>query len=339
LATIVDVAKAAGVSVASVSRVLNGSKPVSLDARERVMRAARKLDYSIDQRARGLRRQKSGTIGLVVADAKNPFFGEILHAIEEVAYKSKLDLFFANSDEDPERESVHLRAMHAQRIDGIILLPVGGDASVLPPFLGRDTPLVCLDRRLPGALFDLAIVDNAAAAGLAVQYLAENGHVEIAILTAHDSTVSHERIAGFRTAMRAHGIPVRKEFIARASDAQQRGGYLRAKMLLSSRSLPSALVVTNHPLTLGALSAIRECGLRIPEDISLIGFDDTPYTGLLDPPLTTIAQPTSELGRAAARLLLERIAGYDGPPRNLVFPPALRLRKSVGRPVNQASAQ
>lgn len=339
MASIIDVAKRAGLSVASVSRVLNGSKPVSPATRERVMRATLALDYSIDRRARALRRQKSGTIGLVVADAKNPFFTKIVHAIEEVAYRSKHDLFLCNSDEDSERERRHLLSMHAQRIDGIILLPVGADAASLPPFLGTDTPLVCLDRRLPGARFDLAIVDNHRGCELAVRHLAEFGHERIAIVTAHDRTVSLERIAGFRDALEKNGIGERPEYVRRGVDARQKSGYTQTLVLLDLTPPPSAIFVTNQLLVLGALTAIRERGLRVPDDISLIGFDDTIYTELLDPPLTTIAQPTTELGRRAAELLMDRvIGGYAGEPRIVVMPPTLIVRASVGPPMVPTAA-
>lgn len=333
MASITDVAKRAGLSVASVSRVLNGSKPVSEATRERVMRATIALDYSIDRRARALRRQKSGTIGLVVADAENPFFAKIVHAIEEVAYRSKHDLFLCNSNEDEERERLHLLSMHAQRIDGIILLPVGSDATSLPSFLGRDTPLVCLDRRLPGAKFDLAIVDNHAGSALAVGHLVDSGHDRIAIVTAHDRTVSLERIAGYRDALEALGVGERPEYIRRGADARQGSGYVQTLALLDLKVPPTAIFVTNQLLVLGTLLAIRERGLRIPNDVSLIGFDDTIYAELLDPPLTTIAQPTTDLGRRSAELLLDRVVnGYVGKPRIEIMAPVLVSRFSVAPP-------
>lgn len=338
MASITDVAKRAGLSVASVSRVLNGSKPVSDATRERVMRATLALDYSIDRRASALRRQKSGTIGLVVADAENPFFTKIVHAIEEVAYNSKHDLFLCNSNEDVERERLHLLSMHAQRIDGIILLPVGADAASLPNFLGKDTPLVCLDRRLPGATFDLAIVDNQRGCELAINHLAKFGHERIAIVTAHDRTVSLERIAGYRDALESLGIGERPEFIRRGVDARQGSGYAQTLALLDLRTSPTAIFVTNQLLVLGALVALRERGLRIPEDVSLIGFDDTIYAELLDPPLTTIAQPTTDLGRRSAELLLDRVVrGYNGAPRIEVMAPKLVDRASVGPPLQRKS--
>lgn len=297
------------------------------------MRAASALDYSIDRRARALRRQKSGTIGLVVADAENPFFAQIIHAIEEVAYTSKHDLFFCNSNEDPERERLHLLSMHAQRIDGIILLPVGADASSLPAFLGRDTPLVCLDRRLPGANFDLAILDNFMGSELAVRHFVEAGHERIGVVTAHDRTVTLERVSGFRDTLEACGIAERPEYIRRGTDARQESGYAQTIDLLDLKTPPSAIFATNPLIALGALRAIRDRGLRVPDDVSLIGFDDTVYAGLLDPPLTTIAQPTTELGRRAAELLLDRVVrGYTGEPRNVVLPPKLEIRASVAAP-------
>ncbi|MBD5657026.1 MAG: LacI family DNA-binding transcriptional regulator [Candidatus Eremiobacteraeota bacterium] len=337
MASITDVAKRAGLSVASVSRVLNETGFVSEQTRQRVMRAAAALAYSIDRRARGLRRQKSGAIGLVVADAENPFFSKIIRAIEEVAYRSKHDLFLCNSNEDVERENFHLLSMHAQRIDGIILLPVGADATSLPAFLGRDIPLVCLDRRLPGADFDLTIVDNRAGAELAVRHFVEAGHRRIAIVTAHDRTVSFERIAGFHDALAAHGIEARAEYVRRGQDARLDSGYTETAALLDLRVPPTAVFVTNQLLALGALKAIRDKNRRVPGEVSLIGFDDAPYAGLLDPPLTTIAQPTNELGRRSAELLLDRVLrGYSGAARSIVLPPTLIARASVGPPPDRS---
>ncbi len=326
MASITDVAKRAGLSIASVSRVLNGSANVTPATRERVLEAASELRYSIDLRARGLRRQQSGTLGLIVADAENPFFTQIVHAIEAVTYESKRNLFLCNSDEDPEREQLHLAAMQAQRIDGILLLPVGSDAGLLD--FGR--PLVCLDRRLPGAPYDLAIVDNMKGSELAVRDFVAHGHTRLAIVTAHDPTVSVERMAGYRATLAALGIAERPEYSRRGSNARRESGYHETSVLLELPEPPTALFVTNQLLLLGALAAIRDGGLRVPADISVIGFDDTPYAELLDPPLTTVAQPIYAIGTAAAQLLLDRVdRGYTGPARTIVLPPKLIARASV----------
>lgn len=156
-------------------------------------------------------------------------------------------------------------------------------------------------------------------------------------MTAHDRTVSLERIAGFRDALASFGIDERPEYVRRGSDARQHGGYAQTIALLDLRTPPTAIFVTNQLLVLGALAAIRERGLRAPRDVSLIGFDDTLYAGLLDPPLTTIAQPTTELGRRSAELLLDRVArDYSGEPRIVVLPPMLQSRASVGPPQARA---
>ena len=329
--SISDVARLAGLSVASVSRVLNGSKPVTAETRDRVLRAASELHYSIDRRARALRRQKSGTIGLIVADAENPFFAQIIRSIEGVTYESKHDLFLCNSDEDPEREQFHLQAMHAQRIDGIILLPVCKTGSSLGPFLQSETPIVCLDRRLPDVDLDLVIVDNVLGSDLAVSHLVAHGHRRIAIITAHDETVSFERVAGYRTALGRFGIAARTDYERRGRDARLETGLSLASALLEMDEPPTAIFVTNHLMMLGAMRAARKAGVAVPHALSLIGFDDTPWAELLEPPLTTIGQPTEALGTTAADLLLDRVdRAYAGPSRTVVLPPSLIVRGSVG---------
>ncbi len=329
--SISDVARLAGLSVASVSRVLNGSKPVTPETRDRVMRAATELHYSIDRRARALRRQKSGTIGLIVADAENPFFAQIIRSIEGVTYDSKHDLFLCNSDEDPEREQFHLQAMRAQRIDGIILLPVCATGASLAPFLQSETPIVCLDRRLPDVDLDLAIVDNVLGSALAVDHLVAQGHRRIAIITAHDETVSFERVAGFRAALARFDIAERREYERRGHDARLQTGLELTSALLGLGEPPTAIFVTNHLMLLGAMRAARMAGARVPQDLSLMGFDDTPWAELLEPPLTTIGQPTQALGTTAANLLLDRVdREYLGPSRQIVLPPSLIVRGSVG---------
>ncbi len=329
MASMIDVAARAGLSIASVSRVLNGSEQTSADARERVLRAASELDYSIDRRARALRLQKSQTIGLIAADAKNPFFTEIIAAVEAAAYEAKHDLFFANSDEDLARERLHLQSMLAQRIGGVIILPVGSDAASLGSFIKR-APLVCLDRRLAGLRADLVIVDNELGSELAVDHLCAAGHERVGIVAARDRTVSLERVRGFRRALAARGIREQPGYVQTGENARREAGYACTRRILALAEPPTALFVTNHLLTLGALYALRDAGLRVSEDMSVVSFDDTQYAALLDPPLTTIAQPNEQLGRDAVRLLVDRIdRGYGGEPRSVVLPPALNERKSV----------
>jgi len=325
-----DVADRAGVSVASVSRVLSDDKWVSASMRERVLQAVRELDYSVDQRARALRRQTSGTLGLIISDVANPFFGQVMRSIEAVAYESNHSLFLCNSDEDPEREAFHVQAMLAQRIDGIIVLPVTNSGRTLAPLVNYGIPVVCLDRRVDDLSLDAVLVDNVRGGMAAVEHLAELGHVRIGIIGGRESTPGLERMAGYHRAMAQRGLSHDPDLI-RHGDFKQESGYAEANRLLSLAEPPSAIFVVNHPMTLGALVAIRERRLRVPRDISVIGFDDPAWASLLGPPLTAISQPTDELGAAAARLLLDRVdKRYSGPARRIVWPPVLMPRASTG---------
>jgi len=334
MASIKEVAARAGVSVATVSRVLNDSSPVTLETRDRVLAAVRAMDYSIDQRARALRRQKSGTLGLIVAEIRNPFFTEAIHSIEAIAYESNHSLFLCNSDEDPERERFHLRAMQAQRIDGIIILPVTASGRPLLPLVGHEIPVVCLDRRVYDLDLDVVLVDNVVGARLAVAHLAALGHRRIGYIGGRPVTPGIERREGYRLGLEEYGIPADPD-LARDGDSMRESGYREALALLDLPDPPTAIFVINNPMSLGALTAIHERGLRVPQDISVVGFDDAPWSALLDPPLTTIAQPTDQLGRAAVRLLLERIdGGYAGPARRVILPPYFVERASTAAPMH-----
>jgi DNA-binding LacI/PurR family transcriptional regulator len=331
LASIKDVAARAGVSVASVSRVLNESKPVAEGTRRRVLAAAEALHYSIDQRARALRRRKSGTLGLIVSDVGNPYFPEVIRAIESVAYHSGHDLFLCNSDEDPERERFYVRAMIAQRIGGIIIVPVTLTSASLALALRNDIPIVCLDRRLDDVQLDSVLIDNRAGGALAADALVDRGHRRIGAIVATRTTPGKDRLLGFAERLAERGVPLADELV-RDGEYKQSGGYLAARSIFALTAPPTGLFVANHPMTLGALHAARECGLNVPRDLSLVAFDDTSWATFLDPPLTTISQPTDQLGTAAANLLIDRVEErYSGPARSIVLQPQLMDRASIAR--------
>jgi len=256
MASIKQVAARAGVSVASVSRVLNHSKPVADETRDRVLAAVRDLNYSIDQRARGLRRQKSGTLGLVVSDVGNPFFSRVIRSIEAVTYESGHSLFLCNSDEDPERERFHMQVMEAQRIDGVIVLPVTNSGRALLPLLDHDIPVVCLDRGVDDVDLDTGLVDNVTGSALAVAHLIALGRRRIGIIGGRASTPGFERLAGYRQALAAAGIPQDPDLV-RHGDFKEEGGCAEALALLNLPEPPTAIFAINHPMTLGALTAIR----------------------------------------------------------------------------------
>jgi len=331
-ARISDVARLAGVSVASVSRVLNDTDAVGDATRAKVLEAVRSLDFSIDQRARALSRQRSETLGIIVADVANPFTAQVLHAIEIVARHAGYNLLLGNSGEDAARERDNCEAMLAQRIDGVIILPVTRSGAALRPLLAQRVPVVCLDRYVEDVDLDAVAVDNVAAGAIAAATLIQEGHARLGVIAAGTTTVGRDRLEGFRAEVGRRGVALPDRAI-RIGELTLESGRDQTLSLCSIPDGPTALFVQNHPMALGALLALRELGLRVPQDVSLIAFDDPPWAQLLEPALTTLRQPTDLLGSTAAEMLLERVTGrYDVPARRLVVMPELIMRRSVGQP-------
>lgn len=342
MASIKDVAELAGVSVASVSRVLNTSRPVGGDTRERVLSAARALNYSIDQRARAIRLKKSGTLGLIVADVGNPFTAQVIGTIEAVAYRNGHDLFLCNSDEDEERERLHCQAMAAQRIGGVIVLPVSFSGESFAPLLSNHIPVVCLDRKVDDYALDAVLVNNAAGGTIAAIALHDAGHRRIGVIGASRTTPGRDRVLAFRQALLERGLALDGDFV-REANYKEDGGYAETLAVLSAERRPTALFVINHPMTIGALRAIGDLGLRVPVDVSLIAFDDPTWAPFLNPALSTLRQPTDQLGTCAAEMLIERVTGqYTGPARLMMLQPRYMDRESVatlGPPVADSLGQ
>jgi LacI family transcriptional regulator len=329
MASIKDVAELAGVSVASVSRVLNTSRPVAHDTRDRVIAAARQLNYSIDQRARAIRLKKSGTLGLIVADLGNPFTAQVIRTIEAVAYRNGHDLFLCNSDEDEDRERLHCQAMAAQRIGGVIVLPVSFNGASLAPLLSNDIPVVCLDRNVDDVALDAVLVNNDAGGRMAAIALFAAGHRRIGVIAASATTPGRDRVVSFRRTLLERGVPLADDRV-REANYKEDGGYTETLALLSRDPRPTALFVVNHPMTIGALRAIRDLGLRVPRDVSVLAFDDPTWAPFLDPALSTMRQPTDQLGTCAAEMLIERVeAQYTGPARLVHLAPRYIERASV----------
>jgi DNA-binding LacI/PurR family transcriptional regulator len=282
--------------------------------------------------------RRSGTIGLIVGDVENPFFHQIIGTIESTSYDSKRRLVLCNSDEDAERERFHLAELVSQGVDGIIIVPVGSAADAIASVI-ETIPVVCLDRRIAGLQLDLAMLDNELGSRLAVQHFVELGHSRIAMITTRYESCTAERTTGYLNALADCGIAERPEYVRQGSDVHQHTGYEQMLHLLRLAEPPTAVLIANHLMTLGAMLAVRDRGLRIPQDVSLVGFDDTPWSRLLDPPLTTIAQPCNELGKAAANFLIDRLDGsYGGPPREIILPPSLIVRSSTCAPAPDGSS-
>lgn len=327
-----DVAKQAGVSVATVSRVLNNSPHVSQRVRHKVLSAVEELNYQPNRTAQRLRAGRSHVIGLIISDIQNPFFTSVVRGIEDVAYQHGYSLVLCNSDEDPEKEKLYVNVMRSEEVAGVILASASEANPQVDDLLAYNIPVVAIDREIKDRSIDAVLAANIEGARSAVTHLIGLGHRHIGFIGLPlTRTPGKERHAGYLRALREHNLPVTPDFI-RISDAKQQGGHDSARDLLASQPGITALFVANNLMTLGALDAIRARGLRIPDELSIIGFDDMPWASLLQPPLTAIAQPTYELGQRAAELLLARLNARDKPVTREHLPTTLVVRGSTSKP-------
>jgi LacI family transcriptional regulator, fructose operon transcriptional repressor len=321
-ASIKDVARAAGVSPATVSRAL-GKGPVSEALRAQVLEAVRATGYRPNLAARRLRSQESGTIGLVLADIGNPFFTGVARAVEAAAYEAGFRVLLCNTDENPEREAAYLALMQEERAAGLILAPTRATAARLaeePPAM----PVALIDRPGPPGLFDSVLLDNLAASAALVDHLVAQGHRRIAGLFGQTSGTGIERAEGYRAAMARHGLPASLRFVPPQAEAAEAG--LAA---LCQDGRPEAVIASNSLLLMGLLRAARAAGLRIPADLALAGFDNEPWTGLVEPGITVIEQPLEAIGRQAMALLLARLRVPAAPVRKVMLSGRAILRGST----------
>jgi LacI family transcriptional regulator len=328
VAKIDDVARRAGVSPATVSRVLNGKGSVSAELAERVRAAAAALGYQPDGRARALRQRRTRIWAAIVADVENPFFTSLVRGIEDVAQEQGYRLVLCNSDEDLGKEASYVEIAIAERMAGVVIAVASTTASVLAPLREHGIPVVAVDRRLGDPTIDSVVIDNRLGAAQATEHLLARGARRVACITGPERlSTATERLAGYEDALRRHGRPIERSLVRRA-DFRREGGHAAARSLLAEPSPPDALFVCNNLMTLGALHAIREAGLRVPEDVALVGFDEAPWTALTSPALSVVEQPAYEMGRAAAMRLAD---GVRGEARHIVLAPKLHVRESSQR--------
>jgi LacI family transcriptional regulator len=330
-----DVARLAGVSVATVSAVINGKATVGIASVRRVEEAMKALDYHPDQVARSLRVGRTNVIGMIVPDISNQFFAEIMRSVEETSEKSGFSVIMCDSNEDSGREQRHLSTLYSRRVDGVLLASSVSDAAQDRLTLRR-FPIVFVDAVPAGIKHGAVVVDNAEGAYAATRYLIELGHRRIAIITGSlDRSVGLDRLEGYRKAMQEAELVVPDEYI-RFGDYHVESGYKWGRELMGLSVPPTAIFACNNAMTLGLLRALADLGIRCPAQVSVVGFDDVDWATSFTPRLTCVAQPTYEIGKLATEMLLQKVRAADGEATyehpNIILRAELRVRESAAAP-------
>ncbi|HNW59129.1 MAG TPA: LacI family DNA-binding transcriptional regulator [bacterium] len=331
--TITDIATQAHCSVSTVSRVLSKQAKkyrISREMEERILQVAQKLNYRPNHLARGLRLKQSQTIGLVVPDISNPFFAYVTRIIQTFAYNAGYSLIVCNTDENLQTEIDQIELLRSKGVDGFIIMPVGVRYSHLKELLDDGIPLVLLDRCFDEIQTNSVIVNDYKGAFEAVEHLLSEGHTRIAIVQGLAEThTNRARLRGYLDALAKYGIAPDENLIV-GDDFRKNNGYIETKILLRLEQPPSAIFTTSDLITLGALQAIQEEGFLIPEDISLVSFDDTDFAPFLYAPLTAVSQPKELMGEIAVKLLIEDLKSKgQKEKKRIVLEPQLIVRKSV----------
>ena len=327
--TIQDVARKAGVAPMTVSRVINQSGYASADVRARVLAAVEELGYMPNTLARSLRIRRILTLALILTDITNPFFTTLARGVEDAASKAGYTVLFGNTDESEEKEMHYLETILQKQVDGILLVPAGGSALSVELIRHHKTPLVLLDRYVAGEAVDVVRCDSEDGAYRLTRLLLDLGHRQIDLLNGPVSvSTAVERAAGFCRAMRESGVAVPEVHYGAFT---QDSGYAMSVQALSKQPRPTALIAANNFLAIGALKAIRDASLEVPDEVAMVAFDDLPAAMVVDPFLTAAVQPAYEMGRRAAELLLARLEGTEaGPAQEILMPVELVVRHSSG---------
>ncbi len=326
MTTIQEVARHAKVSTATVSRVLNNHSTVHPDLARRVRAAVDALAYQRNAVARNLRRSQTSLWAVIVSDVGNPFFTAMVRGLEDVAQQRGCSVVLCNSDESPVKEADYIAAAAAERMAGVAISAASTSTDVAP-LLDLGIPVVAVDRRLHGTPVDTVLVDNRRGAEAATGHLVDMGYQRIACITGPPQAMTaSERLRGYKRALRRHGRDVLPGLV-RHADFRERGGYDAMRSLLAD-SAPDAVFVANNLMTVGALKYLVKHGIRVPRDVGMVGFDEIPWADLVRPSLSTVAQPTYDMGRIAGQLLAAHSASPDKRPETVVLRTSLNIRAS-----------
>jgi LacI family transcriptional regulator len=338
MSTIRDVARRAGVAPITVSRVLNHAGPVQAETRARVERAIAELNYVPNNLARSFRSKRTETLALVLTDITNPFWTRVARGVEDVARQAGYSLILCNTDEDEQIQAQTIHLLLQKQVDGLLLVPRHSSPALIERIRHQQVPVVVLDRRVEGIPVDVVRGDSEGGAYQLARLLIENGHRRIALLGGPaDVPTAADRAAGFRRALAEAGCLA--DSLVIFGEYSYASGQAMALQALGHAPRPSALFAGNNLIATGALHAVRASGLQVPEQVSLVCFDDFPPELLVEPFFTTAMQPAYELGRQAAQLLLDRLADMPpegrtprvpAEPREIVLPVELITRRSSG---------
>lgn len=327
VSTLAGVAARAGVSPATVSRVLNDDPRVGAAYRRRVHAAVGELGYRPNRMARNLRMRRSAAIGIVVSDIENPHFSEAVRAIEDRAYGLGYAVLVCNTDESPDKQRTYLEMMIDERVLGVVLSPSDPSDPTISTVIGAGIPLVAFDREVDDPRADAVVVDNVKGTFAATEHLITAGQTRIVFVGGRPEVeTGAERLDGYQLAMRSCGLVPRSVVGGFRADAAK----VAVEALLAEPQPPGALIVANNLMTLGALVALRDAGARVPDDVALVAIDDPAWAPLVDPPLTTLGQPVRRMAEDAMGLVLERVSGGRVEPRRIVHDLRLRVRSSCG---------
>ncbi len=328
--TIQDIAKAAGTSPSTVSRVLTGSAKVNPAKQQQIEEVIQRLNYRPSHIARSLKTSITHSIGLLINDITNPFYGAVARGVEEEAARNGYSLILCNTNEDPERELEYLQVLQDKRVDGIILGPTGQNDDYICE-LAQHMPLVQVDRHIDCSRLAAVLVDNNAGAYSAAQALIAKGHTCIAVVTWEKTIATMtQRLVAYERALTDSGIPLDESLIIRVPDIAIESTAQIVQAVLEKPTLPSAIFALNNQIGLGVLSAIQRTGLKIPDDIALIIFDDLPLFRLLKPSISAVSQPTFQIGQQAMRLLMKQMELPGYPLHEIVvLPTELIVRESI----------
>jgi LacI family transcriptional regulator len=331
--TIRDVAKRADVAPITVSRVVNNSGYVSPHTRKLVETAIVELQYVPNFLARSLRSKQTKTIALVLTDITNPFFTTMARGVEDVANEHGFNVIFCNTDESEAKQSKYLTILLQKQVDGILLVPARSTVKSVKLIQQQGVEVVVLDRQVPYAQVDVVRCDSEQGAYHLTRYLLKLGHQRVAILTGPEGvSTATDRVAGYRRALVEVGKEITEALILHG-EFTQAGGYTMMQQILAVSPQPSAIFAANNFIALGALRALRDADIRVPEDMALVAFDDLPLALVLDPFLTVVAQPSYEIGKRATELLLARLTKEASPEyQQVILSTEMIVRQSSGLP-------